>query len=265
MYQPLLNIAISAARSAGDLILRHFDQREHLRLMPKDANDFFTEVDVKAEQLIIQTIRKAYPNHGIIAEESGCHGLSDEPVWIIDPLDGTTNYVHGFPFFSISIAYKVNQRIEHAVVYDPMKHECFAASRGAGARLNDRRIRVSKQTQLSDALLATSFPSQNKTLLQRYMQTLSSLVGQCGGIRRTGSAALNLAYVANGRLDGFWEFGLRTWDIAAGSLLIQEAGGLVSDIDGGENYLDSGDLIAGTPKVFKALSQKIQAREGNIF
>ncbi|MBA4697680.1 MAG: inositol monophosphatase [Legionella sp.] len=260
MYQPLLNIAISAARAAGDLILRHLDQSEHLKLMPKDAHSFFTEVDVKAEQLIMQIIRKAYPNHGIIAEESGCHLLSDDtgPVWIIDPLDGTTNYVHGFPFFSISIAHKVNNRIEHGVVYDPLRQECFAASRGAGARLNDRRIRVSKQTQLSEALLSTAFPLRNPGLLKRYLPTLNGMVGQCGGIRRTGSAALNLAYVANGRLDGFWEFGLKTWDVAAGALLIREAGGLVAEINGGDNYLESGNLVAGTPKVFKTLIQQLQ-------
>ena len=255
--QPLLNIAISAARQAGDIIVRHIDQVDRLKITSKNNEEYFSEVDIKAEQAIINAIRKAYPDHGIMAEESGIQNDDAESVWIIDPLDGTNNFLHGFPFYAVSIALKVKNRIEHAVVYDPLRHECFSASRGRGARLNDRRLRVSKQTQLSAAILGTGFPFRDATLAQRYLPTFEALFGKCAGVRRTGSAALDLAYVASGRLDGFWEFGLRPWDIAAGCLLILEAGGLISDLQGGEDYLRHGDIIAGTPKVFKALSQTI--------
>ncbi|HHF7345885.1 TPA: inositol monophosphatase family protein [Legionella feeleii] len=253
--QPLLNIAITAARLAGDIIVRHLEQLDRIKITAKSSEEYFTEVDIKAEQAIIHTIHKAYPEHGIIAEESGIHNDNADSVWIIDPLDGTTNYMHGFPFFSVSIAHKVKNRIEHAVVYDPIRHECFSASRGRGAQLNDRRIRVSKQTQLNAALLGTGFPFRNTALAQRYLPTFEALIGKCAGVRRTGSAALDLAYVASGRLDGFWEFGLRPWDIAAGSLIVKEAGGLISDLQGGETYMKQGDVVAGTPKIFKSLLQ----------
>lgn len=256
--QPLMNIAISAARQAGDIIVRHMEQLDRIKITAKNADDFFSEVDIKAEQAIINAIHKAYPEHGIMAEESGTQNEDAESVWIIDPLDGTNNYLHGFPFFSVSIALRVKNRIEHGVVYDPLRHECFYASRGQGARLNDRRLRVSKQTQLSAALIGTGFHCRNEALAQRYLPSFQALFGKCAGLRRTGSAALDLAYVASGRLDGFWEFGLRPWDIAAGCLLIQEAGGLVSDPKGGEDYLLHGDVIAGTPKVFKSLLQTLQ-------
>lgn len=253
----LLNIAIAAARQAGDIIVRHMEQVEHLKITAKGVEDYFSEVDVKAEQCIIHHVHKAYPEHGIIAEESGLQNQDAETVWIIDPLDGTNNYLHGFPFFSVSIAVMVKRRLEHAVVYDPLRHECFTASRGCGARLNDRRLRVSKQTQLSAALLGTGVPFRNQELAQRYLPSLAALMGKCAGIRRTGSAALDLAYVASGRLDGFWELGLRPWDMAAGCLLIQEAGGLVSDLQGSELYLQKGDVVAGNPKVFKSLLQTV--------
>lgn len=255
--QPLLNIAINAARQAGDVIIRHTEQVDRVKVTAKGSNDYFTEVDIKAEQTIIKTILKAYPDHGIIAEESGTQNPDAESVWIIDPLDGTTNFLHGFPFYCISIAVKVKNRIEHAVVYDPVRHECFSASRGRGAQLNDRRIRVSKQTALSASLLSSGFPTRNPTLAQRYLPTFEAMIGKCAGMRRTGSAALDLAYVASGRLDGFWEFGLRPWDIAAGSLLIKEAGGLISDLSGGEDYINQGDVIAGNPKIFKSLIQTL--------
>lgn len=255
--EPLLNIAVSAARQAGEIIIRYVDQIDRLKITAKNSYEFFSEVDIKAEQAIINTIHKAYPHHGILAEESGIQNADSESVWIIDPLDGTSNYVHGFPFFSVSIALKVKNRIEHGVIYDPIRHECFAASRGRGARLNDRRIRVSKQTQLSDALLGTGFHFKNAQLAQRYLPTFEALFGKCAGVRRTGSAALDLAYVASGRLDGFWEFGLRPWDIAAGALMIREAGGLISDAQGGEDFLSQGDVVAGTPKVFKSLLQTL--------
>ena len=254
---PLLNIAINAAHQAGDIIVRQMDTIDHLKITAKGTDEFFCEVDVKAEQAIMKTILKAYPDHGIIAEESGTHNPDAEVVWIIDPLDGTTNYLHGFPCFSVSIACRIKNRIEHGVVYDPLRHECFSASRGDGAQLNDRRIRVSKQSQLSGALLGTGFPFRNTAIAERYMPTLHALIGHCAGIRRTGSAALDLAYVAAGRLDGLWEFGLRPWDLAAGALLIKEAGGLVSDLQGGETYLKQGDIVAGNPKVFKSLLQTI--------
>ncbi|MBL7478986.1 inositol monophosphatase family protein [Legionella bononiensis] len=255
--EPLLNIAVSAARQAGEIIIRHMEQVDRLKITAKNSQEYFSEVDIKAEQTIINAIHKAYPKHGILAEESGFQEGDGESVWIIDPLDGTSNYLHGFPFFSVSIALKIKNRIEHGVIYDPLRHECYAASRGRGARLNDRRIRVSKQTLLSASLLGTGVPFRNLSLAQRYLPTFEALMGKCAGVRRTGSAALDLAYVASGRLDGFWELGLRPWDIAAGSLLIREAGGLISDIHGGEDFLQNGDVVAGTPKVFKSLLQTI--------
>jgi myo-inositol-1(or 4)-monophosphatase len=255
--EPLLNIAVSAARQAGSIIIQYMEQVDRLKITDKGHQDYFSEVDIKAEQSIINAIHKVYPSHGIMAEESGFQEGEDECIWIIDPLDGTSNYLHGFPFFSISIALKIKGRIEHGVVYDPLRHECFAASRGRGARLNDRRLRVSKQSQLSAALLGTGVPFKNLALAQRYFPTLEAMMGKCAGVRRTGSAALDMAYVASGRLDGFWEFGLRPWDIAAGSLLIREAGGLISDAHGGDDFIKSGDVVAGTPKVFKALLQTI--------
>lgn len=257
--EPLLNIAVNAARQAGEIIIRHMEQVDRLKITEKNSQEYFSEVDVKAEQAIISAIHKAYPQHGILAEESGHREGDGECVWIIDPLDGTSNYLHGFPFFCVSIALKIKNRIEHGVIYDPLRHECFAASRGRGARLNDRRIRVSKQTQLSAALLGTGVPFRDIHLAQRYLPTFEAMMGKCAGVRRTGSAALDLAYVASGRLDGFWEFGLRPWDIAAGAFLIREAGGLISDVQGGEDFLNHGDVIAGTPKVFKSLLQTLSA------
>ncbi len=257
--EPLLNIAVSAARQAGEIIIRHMEQVDRLKITAKNSQEYFSEVDIKAEQAIINAIHKAYPEHGILAEESGVQEGDGESTWIIDPLDGTSNYLHGFPFFSVSIALKVKNRIEHGVIYDPLRHECFAASRGRGARLNDRRIRVSKQTLLSASLLGTGVPFRNLALAQRYLPSFEALMGKCAGVRRTGSAALDLAYVASGRLDGFWEFGLRPWDIAAGALLIREAGGLISDVHGGEDFLQHGDVVAGTPKVFKSLLQTLSS------
>lgn len=255
--QPLLNIAINAARQAGDIIVRHIDQIDHLKVTEKSQNGCFTEVDVKAEQSIINTIFKAYPDHGIIAEESGVHNEGAETVWIIDPLDGTNNYLHGLPCYAVSIAVQIKNRIEHAVIYDPIRHECFAASRGRGARLNDRRIRVSKQTQLQKAMLGTGFPKRNKVGAERSLSVFHSLFNTAASLRCNGSAALSLAYVASGRLDGFWGFGYSMWDIAAGALLIQEAGGLMSDLRGGEDYFRQGDIVTGSPKIFKALLQTI--------
>ncbi|MFA6302211.1 MAG: inositol monophosphatase family protein [Legionella sp.] len=257
--EPLLNIAVNAARQAGDIIIRYMDQIDRLKITEKTLHDYFSDVDVKAEQSIISTIHKAYPGHSIMAEESGNHEGEEEIVWIIDPLDGTSNYLHGFPFFCVSIAVKIKGRIEHGVIYDPLRHECFIASRGRGARLNNRRIRVSKQTLLSAALLGTGVPFRDLALAQRYLPSFQALMGKCAGVRRTGAAALDLAYVASGRLDGFWELGLKPWDIAAGTLLIREAGGMVSDTQGGDDFMKTGDVVAGNPKVFKSLVQTISA------
>lgn len=254
--QPILNIAIRAARSAGALIVRQLERVDSLNVTEKGRNDFVTEVDQRAEQIIIDTIHKAYPNHGILAEESGQRS-GDETIWIIDPLDGTTNFLHNFPHFAVSIAVEHRSRIVQAVIFDPIRQELFTASRGEGAQLDSRRIRVSKKTSMDSALLGTGFPFRELSNLDGYLSTLQAFMPNCAGIRRAGSAALDLAYVAAGRLDGFWEFGLKRWDIAAGVLLIHEAGGFVSDPFGGESYLDCGDIVAGNPKIAKKMLQTL--------
>ncbi len=258
--EPLLNIAITAARQAGDIIIRHAEQLDRIKVTQKAKNDYFSEVDIKAEQSIIHTIQKAYPDHGIIAEESGVQNPDAECVWLIDPLDGTSNYLHGFPAYCVSIAMLLNKKLEHAVIYDPNRHECFAASRGRGARLNDRRIRVSKKTDLDHAILGCGPSIQNPKRAAAYDLNLQPLTEQCTTIRRIGAAALELAYVACGRLDGFFEFNLKPWDVAAGCLLIQEAGGFVSDPNGGQDFVKKGSVITGTPKVFDAMHQALQTR-----
>lgn len=216
-------------------------------------------MDQLAEREIINTIHKAYPDHGILAEESGKSAHENSKyVWIIDPLDGTTNYLHGFPFYAVSIAVQHKNRIEHGVVYDPIRQELFTASRGDGAQLNNQRIRVSKRQNLEGALLGTGFPFKDIEKLPIYLKSFQALTSQASGIRRAGAAALDLAYVAAGRLDGFWELGLSPWDMAAGALIISEAGGLISDFNGAENYLENGNVVTGNPKVFKQLLQVIQ-------
>lgn len=252
MQHPMLNIGIRAARRAGDLIGRSMNRVHQLEIRTKDHNDFVTEVDLRAEQEIIQTIRMSYPGHGFLGEESGRSG-SDEYVWIIDPLDGTTNFLHGFPQFAVSLALQVRGRMECAVVYDPTRQELFTAARGHGAKLDDRRIRVSKSTGIAGALIGTGFPYRsNVQWLDAYMAMLKELTQQSAGIRRPGAASLDLAYVAAGRLDGFWEFGLAPWDTAAGTLLITEAGGLVGTLTGDE-YTQQGHIVAGAPKCYQAL------------
>lgn len=251
---PYLNIATSAARKAGAIIARNLERAHSLQLTPKQHNDFVTEVDVKAEQAIIEIIRTAYPNHSILGEESG-KTEGNEVTWIIDPLDGTTNFIHGFPHFCVSIAVQMKDRLEFGLIYDPLRHEFFTAIRGSGAQLNNRRIRVSSQATLPGSLLGTGFPYRNLERLDSYMKSLHELIPQVAGIRRAGSAALDLAYIAAGRLDGYWEYDLKPWDIAAGALLVSEAGGLVSDMDGKENYLVSGNIVAGNTKIFKGLLQ----------
>lgn len=249
---PMLNIAVKAARAAGNIIARHVGRIDTLSVRTKDRNDFVSEVDQMAEQEIMRVIRRAYPQHAVLAEESGAHG-QDDYVWVIDPLDGTTNFLYGFPQFAVSIALKYRGRLEQAVIFDPVKNELFTATRGAGAMLNSRRIRVTQRTGLEGALLGTGIPFRSHQDLDRYLQTMKALLPGTAGVRRAGSAALDLAYVAAGRLDGFWEFDLHEWDMAAGVLLIQEAGGMVTEPDGGSDYLRTGNVVAGAPKVHKAM------------
>jgi myo-inositol-1(or 4)-monophosphatase len=250
--QPLLNIAVRAARRAGDLIVRNVDRVPSLGVRAKSRNDFVTEVDQLAERDIIETIRRSHPDHGFLGEESGRSG-GDEFVWIIDPLDGTTNFLHGFPTFAVSLACEYRGRLEHGVIYDPMRQELFTASRGDGAQVDGRRIRVSRQTELEGALVGTGFPyRENARWIDEYLAMLKAVMQQAAGIRRPGAASLDLAYVAAGRIDGFWEIGLSAWDTAAGTLLITEAGGRIGTLTGGE-YRQGGNVIAGTPRVYEAL------------
>ena len=250
----LLNIAVRAARNAGEIIVRSINRLESLQVTSKGRNDFVTEIDKAAEAEIIGHIRKHYPKHSFLAEESGeIQGSDSETVWIIDPLDGTTNFLHGFPVFSVSIACQHRGKLEHAVVYDPMRGEIFSASRGSGAHLDNHRIRVSKQRGLDGALVATGFPYRaNMQHIDAYLGMMRAVMEQTAGIRRPGSAALDLAYVAAGRVDAFWEIGLKPWDTAAGTLLIQEAGGRVGTLTGGA-YTQGGNVIAGSPKAYDAL------------
>jgi myo-inositol-1(or 4)-monophosphatase len=248
----LLNIAVRAARRAGEVIVRSMNRLESLTVTSKGRNDFVSEVDTQAEAEIIGIVRKHYPNHAFLAEESGQTG-DNETVWIIDPLDGTTNFLHEFPVFAVSIACQQKGRLEHAVVYDPMRQELFTASRGSGAHLDNRRIRVSKQRGLEGALIATGFPYRaNTRYIDSYLAMLKVAMESTAGVRRPGAAALDLAYVAAGRVDAFWEIGLSPWDTAAGTLLIQEAGGLIGTLAGAE-YKQQGHVLAGTPKVYSAL------------
>jgi myo-inositol-1(or 4)-monophosphatase len=255
---PVLTIAKRAALSAGRILLRHFDHLERLTVTTKQRSDFVSEADVQAEREIIQTLRRTYPNHGILAEESGEQPGQDDYQWIIDPLDGTTNFLHGIPHFAISIGFRHKNRLEAALVYDPIRQEMFVASRGESAQVNDRRIRVSGVIPMENALLGTGFPFRHPQHQPAYLGIFNTLMGRCLEIRRTGAASLDLAYVAAGRLDGFWEIGLKPWDMAGGALLVLEAGGLVGDFAGGNDFLQSGNVVAGNPKIFKALLQDMQ-------
>jgi myo-inositol-1(or 4)-monophosphatase len=243
---------VRAARRAGEIIVRSMNRLESLTVASKGRNDFVTEVDRAAEREIIAIIRRHYPQHAFLAEESGASGTHDT-LWIIDPLDGTTNFLHGFPVFAVSIACQVRGRLEHAVVYDPMRQELFTASRGAGAHLDNHRMRVSKARDLEGALIATGFPYRaNLRYLDAYLGMLKAVSERAAGVRRPGAAALDLAYVAAGRVDAFWEIGLSAWDTAAGTLLIQEAGGRSGTLTGAD-YVQQGHIVAGTPKVYAAL------------
>ena len=265
--EPMSHIALRAARKAGDIIVRATEQLDLIEVESKGANDFVSEVDRAAEKEILYHLGKAYPDHAFLAEEGGATGNPDsEYRWIIDPLDGTTNFLRGIPHYAVSIACEYRGKIEHAVVLDPVRREEFIASRGRGAQLNGRRIRVSKLASLDNALLGTGIPfrARRSEHLPAYTKTLETLAGSCAGIRRAGAAALDLAYVAAGRFDAFWEIGLAPWDIAAGSLLVREAGGLVADFNGGEGFMDSGNIVCGNPRCFKAVLQVTKPVLGHI-
>lgn len=254
---PMLTIAVRAARNAGRILLRYQDRIDQIDVASKRRNDFVSEVDQSAEQTIIRELRGKYPDHAILAEESGEHQGGDFQ-WVIDPLDGTTNYLHGFPQFCVSIALKYRNRLEQAVVYDPLREELFTASRGEGARLNDRRLRVTGHTSLEGALIGTGFPFRDHSHLDTYLDMFKAMIRDTAGIRRPGSAALDFAYLAAGRLDGFWELGLAQWDFAAGALLVTEAGGMVSDLAGGDRHLETGNVVAGNLKVHQAMLARLR-------
>jgi len=256
----LLSTAVRCARSAGSVILKHMDQLERLHVETKGKRDFVSEVDRMAEEKITSHLATAYPDHGILAEESAPRGTDNEFVWIIDPLDGTTNFLHGYPEFAVSIAVARRGVLEHGVVYHPVADELFTASRGQGAQLNNRRIRCSKTSRMEMALLGTGFQVKHLDTMDRWMKIFRATIPRTSGIRRSGSAALDLANLACGRLDGFWELSLNPWDIAAGALLIREAGGLVSDFEGQQNFLDSGNIVAANPRLFNEFLQLIKAR-----
>jgi myo-inositol-1(or 4)-monophosphatase len=264
---PMLNIGIRAARAAGQVITRNMDRLDTLHVDRKQRNDFVSDVDRQAEADIIAILLKSFPDHAVLGEESGAQGNANSDYrWIIDPLDGTTNFLHGFPHFSVSIALEHKGRLFQAVVYDPVIQELFTASRGEGAWLNNKRLRVSRTTNIENALIGTGFPYRDGQDLDFYQRTLRHYTEQSGGIRRAGSAALDLAYVAAGRLDGAWLVGLQAWDLAAGGLLVREAGGLLNDFAGGDDWMQSGDLIAASPKVHHAMLQimkpLVSARDG---
>lgn len=256
---PMLNIAVKAARRAGDIIVQASRNLDLLNVSKKSHSDFVSEVDRTAEDAIIRILHESYPDHAILAEESGASGdtRNTEYQWIIDPLDGTTNFLHGFPQYSVSIALKHKGVLTRAVVYNPNNNELFTASRGGGAYLNNQRLRVSKRIRLEDCLIGTGIPFRDLTHMDAYLNIFKDVIPRVAGIRRPGSAALDLSYVAAGRYDGFWEIGLAPWDMAAGALMIQEAGGLIGDLEGDDTYLESGQVLAGNPKIFSQLLQII--------
>ncbi len=254
---PTLNIAVRAARAAGDIILRYHNQVDLLTIENKSINDLVSEVDKTAEKAIIKEINKAFPKHSILAEESG-KTLGDEDfLWIIDPLDGTANFLHGFPQYAVSIALLEKGTTTHAVIYDPFKEELFSASKGEGAYLNNERIRVSLSNGLKETLIGTGFPFRHPQHLECYLETFKAIYPHVSDIRRAGAAALDLAYVASGRLDGHWEIGLNSWDIAAGALMVKEAGGFIGDFSGRNKYLETGNVVAGNSDVYKQILKKI--------
>ncbi|TNC94660.1 MAG: myo-inositol-1(or 4)-monophosphatase [Gallionellaceae bacterium] len=253
---PMLNIAVKAARRAGNLIHRAADNLDHLTVTKKSHADYVSEVDRAAERIIVETLLEAYPTHAILAEEGGAQGQS-EYVWIIDPLDGTTNFLHGVPQYAVSIALQHNGVLTQSVVYDPTKNDLFTATRGRGAYLNDKRLRVSKRKEMTDALIGTGFPYTRFEHMGAYMNIFQDLMQKTAGLRRPGAASLDLAWTAAGRYDGFFETGLKPWDIAGGALLISEAGGIVSDLAGNQNFLTSGHICAGNPFIHEQLLKVI--------
>ena len=252
---PMLNIAIKAARAAGSIINRASLDLDLLTISSKAPNDFVTEVDKAAENAIIEVLLQAYPGHGILAEESGSdRGARDSDyVWIIDPLDGTTNFIHGFPVYAVSIALAFKGQVQQAVVYDPSRNDLFYASKGRGAFLNDKRLRVSKRIRMNEALIGTGFPFRKGDNFKRYVKMFEAVMQNCAGLRRPGAAALDLCYVAAGYYDGFFETGLHPWDIAAGSLMITEAGGLIGNFTGEADFLFQREVVAGNPKIYGQL------------
>lgn len=267
VMEPMVSIALRAARSAGEKILRSSERMDKVKVDEKGRNDFVTDVDRASEQEIIHQLQKAYPDHRILGEESGYIGKEDSDyLWIIDPLDGTTNFICGIPHYAVSIGCFYKGRPEHAVVYDPVKQEEFTASRGRGAYLNDRRIRVTNRIQMNGAIFATGIPFSKPSIdhMEPYLNCMRTLAEQSSGIRRLGVASLDLAYVAAGRFDAYWEMSLKPWDIAAGILLVKEAGGIVSDFQGGNDYMESGHTVAATPKLFKPTLQVVQKHLGYL-
>jgi myo-inositol-1(or 4)-monophosphatase len=252
--QALLNTAVKAARRAGEIAIRQLKHLDEIDVRNKGISDFVTKVDEAAEECIIETIQKYYPDHAFLAEESGQRGES-EYTWIIDPLDGTTNFIHGFPIFSVSIALRIKGRLSIGVIYDPNRQEFFTAIRGRGAQVDGHKIRVSGRRNLEDSLIGTGFPYRSHDRMTSYLAMLEQVMLNTSGIRRPGSAALDLANLAAGRLDGFWEFGLNIWDIAAGSLILREAGGLISELENKDDYLNTGNIVAGSPKIHDALKK----------
>ena len=266
---PLVNVGIKAARNAGNLIIRYMDQVDRLTVEKKGRNDFVSEVDRAAEDEIIEVIQRAYPHHRIIAEESGSERASSEAradkdavEWIIDPLDGTTNFLHGHPDYAVSIGIRCKGKMEHGIIFNPLRNELFTASRGHGAQLDNRRIRVSGQTELANSLVAVGYPARDLPHFDSWVKCLEAVVMQSAGIRHTGSAALDLAYVACGRADAFWEPRLKIWDVAAGSLIVREARGLVADFEGRQNFLESGNIVCANPRIFNQLLFLIKAGPG---
>ena len=256
----MLNTAVKAARKAGSIITRASYDLDKLTVRTKRQNDFVSEVDHAAEDAIISTLREAYPDHGFLGEESGYKDRDAQHLWIIDPLDGTTNFLHGVPQYCVSIGLQQKGVLQHAVVFDPNRNELFTASKGAGAFLNDRRIRVSRVDKLEGALMGTGFPFKEVGNLDDYMRMMKNMILGTAGIRRPGAAALDLAWVAAGRFDGFWEMGLSPWDMAAGALLVREAGGLVGDFAGEERFMDSGRIVAANGKLFSAFLQLLKQK-----
>ena len=265
--EPMLNMALRSARKAGEIIEQAFERLDLVRIEEKGRNDFVSEVDRMAEREIIQSLSRAYPEHRFLGEEGGGTGPEDaEYQWIIDPLDGTTNFLHGIPQFAVSIACLYRGTLQHGVVIDPIKREEYTASKGKGAMLNGRRMRVSNRKSLENAIIGTGIPFTGYPLehIDAYAECMKEISVPTAGIRRAGSAALDLAYVAAGRFDGFWEMGLKEWDMAAGALLIKESGGMLSDFKGGNDWLDSGCLVSATPKAFKPLLQIVGKHMGHL-